>query len=116
MSGTSRSKGTLRDSEKDARGPLHVSLERTLKFDIFPGTIDKNAFWLERVEGLENAKRRMEEIATKRHERYFVFCDFSHTVVAQIDASPEIATEEKALRLSEVGKPEGISGAGCSKT
>ena len=116
MSGTSRSKGTLRDSEKDARGPLHVSLEHALKFDIFSGTIDKNPFWLERVEGLENAKRRMEEIATKRHERYFLFCDFSHTVVAQIDASSEIATEEKALRLSEVGKPEGISGGGYNKT
>ena len=116
MSGTFRSKGTLRDSERDASGPLHVSLERTVKFDIFSGAIDKKAFWLERVEGLENAKRRMEEIATKRHERYFLFCDFSHTVVAQIDASSEIATEEKALRRSEVGELEGISGGGCNKT
>ena len=99
MSGKPRTKGTLRDSEKHVGGPLHVSLERTLKFDIFSGTIDKNAFWLERVEGLENAKRRMEEIATKRPERYYLFCDFSHTVVAQIDASPEIAFEPKNVTV-----------------
>ena len=116
MSGTSRFKGTLRDSEKDAGGLLHVSMGRTLKFDIFSGSVDKNAFWLERVEGLEKAKRRMEEIATKQPERYFLFCDFSHTVVAQIDASSEIASEEKVLRLSEVGKPEGISGGRCNET
>ena len=53
MSGTSRSKGTLRDSEKDAGGLLHISMGRTLKFDIFSGSVDQNAFWLERVEGLE---------------------------------------------------------------
>jgi len=115
MSGTSRSKGTLRDSEKDAGGLLQVSMGRALKFDIFSGSVDKNAFWLERVEGLEKAKRRMEEIATKQPERYFLFCDFSHTVVAQIDASSEIASEEKALRLSDVGK-EGISGSGGNET
>lgn len=116
MSGTSRSNGTLKDLEKEARGLLHVSMERTLKFDIFSGTIDKNAFWLERVGGLENAKRRMEEIATKRPERYFLFCDFSHTVVAQIDASSEISCEGKGVRLPEVGKPEGTSGGGRRKT
>ena len=89
MSGASRSKGTPRDSEKDAGGLLYVSMGRTLTFDILSGSVDKNAFWLERVEGLEKAKRRMEAIATKQPERYFLFCDFSHTVVAQIDASSE---------------------------
>ena len=78
MSGTSCSKGTPRDGEKDAGGLLYVSMGRTLKFDIFSGSIDKNAFWLERVEGLEKAKRRMKEIATRQPERYFLFCDFSH--------------------------------------
>ena len=85
MSGTSRSNGTPKDLEKEARGLLHVSMERTLKFDIFSGTIDKNAFWLERVGGLEKAKRR--------------------TVVAQIDASSEIPCQGKGVRLSEVGSP-----------
>jgi len=52
--------------------------------NVFSGAIDKTALWLERVGGLENAKRRMVEIATKSPGRYFVFCDFPHTVVAQI--------------------------------
>ncbi len=65
-------------------------MERILKFDIFSGTIDENARWLEAVEGLENAKRRMHEIAAKSPGRYFVFCDFSHGVVALTDTSSEI--------------------------
>jgi len=86
------------DPENEARGLLHVSLERTLKLDIFSGGIDENALWLERVEGLENAKRRMEERATKSPGRYFVFCDFSHTAVAQIDTSAIIPSEETGVR------------------
>jgi hypothetical protein len=71
-------------------------MERTLKFDIFSGAIDKNARWLEAVGGLENAKRRMDEIATKSPGRYFVFCDFSHTVIALTDTLPEMASEARA--------------------
>jgi hypothetical protein len=74
-------------------------MERTLKFDVFSGAIDENAFWLERLECLENAKRRMGQIATKSPRKYFAFCDFSHTVVAQTD------TSSTAVRLSEMGKP-----------
>ena len=59
--------------------------------NVFSGAIDKTALWLERVGGLENAKRRMVEIATKSPGRYFVFCDFPHTVVAQIDTPSEIS-------------------------
>ena len=93
----------------------YISMGRTLKFDIFSGSVDNNAFWLERVEGLEKAKRRMEEIATKQPERYFLFCDFSHTVVAQIDASSEIASEEKCYGCLRA-KPEGLSSGGSNKT
>ena len=106
MSLTSPSEGTLKDIQKEACGLLHVSVERTLKFDILSGAIDKNALWLERVEGLENAKRSMDEIAIKSPGRYFVFCGFSHTVVAQIDMSSEVPSEETAVQLSEVGRRE----------
>lgn len=98
MSLTSPFKGTFKDIEKEARGLFHVSLERTLKLDIFSGAIDKNPLWLERVEGLENAKRRMEEMATESPGGYFVFCDFSHTVIALIDTS-----SEETVRVSELG-------------
>ena len=72
--------------------PLLVFMERTLKFDIFSGCIDKDARWLEAVEGLANAKRRMLEIAAKSPGRYFVFCDFSHGVVALTDTSSGMAS------------------------
>jgi len=75
-------------------------MERILKFDIFSGTIDKNARRLEAVEGLENAKRRMYEIAAKSPGRYFVFCDFSHSVMALTDTSSAMASEDLA-RLYE---------------
>jgi hypothetical protein len=71
-------------------------MEPILKFDIFSGTIDKNARWLEAVEGLENAKRRMHELAAKSPGRYFVFCDFAHAVIALTDTSSEMASEEMA--------------------
>jgi hypothetical protein len=67
-------------------------MERTLKFDIFAGTIDKDARWLEAVKGLANAKRRMHEIAAKSPGRYFLFCDFFHGVVALTDSSSEMAS------------------------
>ena len=109
MSPTFPSEGTLQDIEKEGCGLLHVFMERSVKLDIFSGAIDKNPLWLERVEGLENAKRRIGEMATKSPGRYFVFCDFSHTVVAQIDASSEMPFEERAVGLSEVGKLEHTS-------
>jgi hypothetical protein len=40
-------------------------MEHIFKFDIFSGSIDKNALWLERAEGRDNPNRRMDEIATK---------------------------------------------------
>ena len=64
-------------------------MERTLKFDNFSWAIDNDARWLEAVGGLANAQRRMHEIATKSPGRYFVFCDFSHGVVALTDTSSE---------------------------
>lgn len=72
--------------------PPLVFMERTLKFDIFAGAIDKDARWLEAVKGLTNAKRRMYEIAAKSQGRYFLFCDFSHGVVALTDASSDMAS------------------------
>lgn len=76
--------------------PPLVFMERTLKFDIFAGAIDKDARWLEAVKGLTNAKRRMHEIAAKSPGRYFLFCDFSHGVVALTDASSEMASPRDA--------------------
>jgi len=90
------------------------SMERIFKFDIFSGSIDKNALWLERAEGRDNENRRMDEIATKSPGKYFVFCDFFHIVIAQTDTSCEIPSEGTAVQLSEVGTPEGTSNCGAA--
>ena len=71
-------------------------MERILKFDIFSGVMDKNARWVETVKGLENAKRRMHKIAAESPGKYFVFCEFSHTVVDLTDTSSDMASEELA--------------------
>ena len=65
-------------------------MEQISKFDIFSGSIDKDALWLETTEGLANAKQRMNELAAKSPGKYFVFCDFSHTVVALTDTATEL--------------------------
>jgi hypothetical protein len=59
------------------------------KFDIFSGSVDKDAIWIEAVEGLGNAKDRMDELAAKSPGKYFVFCGFSHTVMAVTDTRKE---------------------------
>ncbi|HWF38236.1 MAG TPA: hypothetical protein VG322_06945 [Candidatus Acidoferrales bacterium] len=55
------------------------------RFDIFSGHIDKNALWIETVEGLSNARERMEQIATEKPGQYFIFSPMSHAVLAQIE-------------------------------
>jgi hypothetical protein len=40
-------------------------------FDIFSGTA-KKAMWIEAVEGLSNARERMEQIAADKPGQYFI--------------------------------------------
>ncbi len=57
------------------------------RFDIFSGT-DNNAQWIEVVEGLDTASRRMEFYAAKCPGKYFVFNSSEHTIADTIDTSP----------------------------
>jgi hypothetical protein len=59
-------------------------------FDIFRGAFDKDAVWVERASSLSNARKRMEEIAQATPERYFVFSQHSHTVLARIDTRKSV--------------------------
>jgi hypothetical protein len=70
--------------------------ERT--FDIFRGTFDKDAEWVEAVGELSIARHRMEEIAAAAPDRYFVFSRRSHAALARIDTrkSVVIPFERKA--------------------
>lgn len=66
-------------------------------FHILSGSVDKDALWLETIEGLANATRRMNEIAAESPGKYFVFCDFSHTVLALTDTATELPFDEVGL-------------------
>ena len=44
------------------------------EYDLFSGIFDKNAMWLEAVEGLGNAFERMKDLASEAPGSYFVFC------------------------------------------
>ena len=58
-------------------------------FDIFSGWPDKDARWLGVVEGLENARSRMEHIAAQTPGHYFLFSGVSRSILAQIDTFAE---------------------------
>jgi hypothetical protein len=66
-----------------------------LKFDIFAGTRDNDARWIEAVEGLANANKRMQELAAQNPGKYFIFYTGTHTVVANIET---FAEQEKSPR------------------
>ena len=51
-------------------------------YDIFSGTPEENAVWLEAVVGAGNARDRLEEIAEReRSGHLFVYCRVDHRVV-----------------------------------
>jgi hypothetical protein len=56
------------------------------RFDVFSGT-DNNAQWIEVVEEMDTALRRMEFYAAKCPGKYFVFNRSEHTVASSIDTS-----------------------------
>jgi len=60
------------------------------RFDIFSGQTDKNAVWVESVEGLGNASERMLELVQKTPGSYFVFFLNTHRVLAAIDTSTDL--------------------------
>lgn len=57
------------------------------RFDIFYGAIDRNAMWIEAVEGLGAACERMKEHASENPGQYFVFNMETHKVLVSIDTS-----------------------------
>lgn len=56
------------------------------RFDIFSGT-EKNAQWIEVVEGLDAASQRLEFYAAKCPGKYFLFDCSEHTIACDIDTS-----------------------------
>jgi len=65
-------------------------------FDIFSGWHDKNAVWIEAVEGLAEARARMDQIAAEKPGRYFIFSTASHAVLAIRHTFPKLESKEKS--------------------
>ena len=65
-------------------------------FDIFRGPNDKDAVWVEAVNSLSDARKRMEEIAVANPGQYFVSNPFSHFILARIDTRKVISFQARA--------------------
>jgi len=67
-------------------------------YDIFSGSAPQDAMWLEAVEGLDAACEKMKEHAKKSPGAYFVFCQNTHKVLANINTriSEDIQIRESA--------------------
>ena len=57
-------------------------------FDIFRGSLNNGALWMESAEGLGAATQRMLQFSAIRPGRYFVFDVQTHKVLASTDTSP----------------------------
>jgi hypothetical protein len=57
-------------------------------FDIFRGSLNNGALWMESAEGLGAATQRMLQFSAIRPGRYFVFDVQAHKVLASTDTSP----------------------------
>ena len=68
-------------------------------FDIFSGT-QKNAAWIETVEGLSAARERLQQIAGKKPGQYFIFSALTRISVCEIETfaipHPSRVTRPKA--------------------
>jgi hypothetical protein len=66
-------------------------------FDIFSGTSDKDARWLESIEGLSKALGRIESLAEIRPGTYFLYDPANHSILAKTASTEQLQyqTQEK---------------------
>jgi hypothetical protein len=79
-----------------AEGLMHVP-----SCDIFSGFFDKDAIWLETVEGLAAASERMKEFAARRPGPYFVFDCQNHNILDSIDTTRQPLSRRPKSRLQK---------------
>ena len=60
---------------------------RGVVYDIFLGTSEQDALWLEAVEGLSRAKERLSQIAAHKPGNYFIFSSQAQAIIARLRAS-----------------------------
>ena len=73
---------------RDPSGEVPVSTADTDVFDVFCGSSERNAIWLEAVIGLSKAKDRMQAIAAAEPGDYFVYHVATKTVLSRISNGP----------------------------
>lgn len=59
-------------------------------FDIFRGTTEKDAQWVEAVPGFMKALQRVKEIANSKPGRYFVYEARRRSTIVQIDTGKRL--------------------------
>jgi len=64
-------------------------------FDIFSGTSEKDARWLESADGLPTARDRMDHLAAVRPGAYFLYSPLSHSILAMKDTSEQLQPAAK---------------------
>ena len=71
-----------------------------LTFDIFSGTSDKDAIWLECVDGLSEARNRMEHIAAVRPGAYFLYSHASRSMLERTNTVRQLQSAPKKTKAS----------------
>jgi hypothetical protein len=69
-------------------------------FDVFSGSLDNDAKWVESIEGLGAATQRMFQFSVIRPGPYFVFDCEKHKVVASTDTSPKPKSKPPKRRVA----------------
>ena len=72
------------------------------RFDVFSGLLDKDARWIESVEGVGAAYERIKELAAATPGPYFVFDTVSNKVLAKIDSTHPNSEAETARPLTRL--------------
>jgi len=72
------------------------------RFDVFSGLLDKDARWIESIEGLGAAYERIKELAAATPGPYFVFDTVSNKVLAKIDSTQPNSDVETAKPLTRL--------------
>ena len=65
-------------------------------FDIFSGVADRDAMWIEAVDGIEEATARMRQIAADSPGDYFVFDVSSRSILARANTAEPTQDDAKS--------------------
>lgn len=75
-------------------------------FDVFRGSLENGALWIESIEGLGAATQRMFQLSVLRPGAYFVFDCEKHKVLASTDTSPKSRSKPPKRRNSRAERAD----------